>query len=280
MPTQKTPKKAPLRQPTVKRTNQPAVQQSAAGWFWPVPSTRITQTYNPQHRAVDVGIPIGTPIIAPRGGKIIRARPDASGYGNLVVIQTAEGQQIYLGHLNAFSVKEGEEVKPGQLLGFSGNTGRSTGPHLHYEVRTGDYSRVDPLALDYQGNEQYPRAGSNITNVLPSTPGSLRVVSSAAPGQPQPMVSKQIPPQAEHPGLVKTILQNPPSKILKAALESKPSDIAAGIASGMNLKASNIVVAVIGVMIVGIGLTGLILGETSKVAAQPVAEAIKGALRK
>lgn len=128
---------------------------------WPVyQSAPITQRYgeNPggytkgctpdgSHNGLDFGIPEGTPIYAAAGGVVIRAGMDSTGYGLHVRLQH-EGFATIYGHLRSTAVKAGQQVKAGQVIGESGNTGNSTGPHLHFEVRTvADKctSTVDPL---------------------------------------------------------------------------------------------------------------------------------------
>ncbi|HSA16417.1 MAG TPA: M23 family metallopeptidase, partial [Spirochaetota bacterium] len=59
------------------------------------------------------------------------------GYGHLVVIQHEMGYRTYYGHLSGYNVKPGETVEPGDLIAYSGNSGRTTGPHLHFEIRRG-----------------------------------------------------------------------------------------------------------------------------------------------
>lgn len=107
----------------------------------------ITQRFgeNPQwypltkgHNGIDFGIPLRTPIYATLPGKVVRVAPDSTGYGNHIRIQHDNNLLSLYGHLdekNYALVKEGDLVLAGQQIGWSGNTGRSTGPHLHYEVR-------------------------------------------------------------------------------------------------------------------------------------------------
>jgi len=109
----------------------------------------ITQIFgvNPQwypltngHNGIDYGIPLRTSVYATLPGRVIRVGADGSGYGNHIRIQHADNLISLYGHLdehNWHNVQEGQEVVAGWEIGFSGNTGRSTGPHLHYEVREG-----------------------------------------------------------------------------------------------------------------------------------------------
>lgn len=89
------------------------------------------------HPGVDLSADMGTPVYAPANGVVQLARYNAgNGYGYLVVLEHNFGFKTRFAHLSRKDVvKEGEFVKKGQLIGYSGNTGLSTGPHLHYEVR-------------------------------------------------------------------------------------------------------------------------------------------------
>ncbi|WP_407332286.1 peptidoglycan DD-metalloendopeptidase family protein [Enterovibrio sp. 27052020O] len=88
------------------------------------------------HLGLDLTADIGTPVYAPADGVVEYKRPSRkTGYGNLLKIDHAFGFMTLYAHLDKFNVNTGEFVKKGDLIGWSGNTGLSTGPHLHYEVR-------------------------------------------------------------------------------------------------------------------------------------------------
>ncbi|MFJ8821256.1 transglycosylase family protein [Streptomyces sp. NPDC102467] len=99
------------------------------------------------HTGVDFAVPTGTTVKAVAAGKIVSAGWGGS-YGYEVVIRHADGHYSQYGHLSALSVKSGQRVVEGQRIARSGSTGNSTGPHLHFEVRTGPGfgSDIDPLA--------------------------------------------------------------------------------------------------------------------------------------
>lgn len=97
---------------------------------------------NEQHQGIDIGALYGTPIHAPANGRVVFAGRQAA-YGNLVVIDHGGGITTRYGHLSRFDVNAGDRLTKGELLGFVGSTGRSTGPHLHYEVRV-DERAVNP----------------------------------------------------------------------------------------------------------------------------------------
>lgn len=102
--------------------------------------TKGASTY---HKGVDWATPIGTPVAASNAGTVVTAGW-VSGYGYAVFINHADGRQTRYGHLSKVLVKVGQTVSQGQKIALSGNTGRSTGPHLHFEIRING-SAVNPL---------------------------------------------------------------------------------------------------------------------------------------
>ena len=97
------------------------------------------------HEGVDLAAPVGTPVYATGEGKVIFAGWQ-SGYGNLIKVQHELGTETRYGHLSKIKVKVGQKVSQGSLIGAMGNTGRSTGPHLHYEVRVNGRA-VNPMTF-------------------------------------------------------------------------------------------------------------------------------------
>jgi murein DD-endopeptidase MepM/ murein hydrolase activator NlpD len=95
------------------------------------------------HKGLDVSAPTGTPIYAPGKGKVSFAGRDG-GYGLALAITHSSGLVTRYAHLHGASVRNGQTVGRGELVGYVGNTGRSTGPHLHYEVRLNGVP-VDPI---------------------------------------------------------------------------------------------------------------------------------------
>jgi murein DD-endopeptidase MepM/ murein hydrolase activator NlpD len=96
------------------------------------------------HAGIDLAAPIGTPIYATADGTVDRAEWNHGGYGNLVEINHGHGIQTRYGHLTRYIVSIGQQVKRGELIAYMGSTGRSTGSHLHYEVRI-DGQPVNPV---------------------------------------------------------------------------------------------------------------------------------------
>ena len=95
------------------------------------------------HPGLDIAVPMGTDVAATASGEVVFASRQ-SGYGNLVIINHGNGVTTRYGHLSAISVTAGQQMSRGKTLGLSGNTGRSTGPHVHYEIRENGYP-VNPL---------------------------------------------------------------------------------------------------------------------------------------
>lgn len=115
-----------------------------SSYFGPRPSPTAGASSN--HGAVDIPVSYA-PVYAPADGKVIIAR-SLSGYGNYIMIDHGNGYYTGFGHLSAYNVSQGQTVSRGQQIATSGNTGISTGPHLHYEVYIGGTAnsyRVDPL---------------------------------------------------------------------------------------------------------------------------------------
>lgn len=102
------------------------------------------------HEGLDIAVDFGTPAAATADGLVIYAAPHA-GYGNLVIVYHSNGITSRYGHLSRISVEAGQRVKRGDQVGNVGSTGRSTGPHVHYEIRENDQA-VDPLR--YAGQTQ------------------------------------------------------------------------------------------------------------------------------
>ena len=92
------------------------------------------------HPGIDISVPRGTKVAAPADGVVVFAAARA-GYGNAIVIDHGFGVVTRYGHMDGFNVRPGQRVKRGDVIGFSGNTGRSTAPHLHYEVWVNDQAR-------------------------------------------------------------------------------------------------------------------------------------------
>lgn len=132
----------------------------------PAPGHRITSGFGKRrdpligrsafHAGIDMGLASGTPVHATGAGTVIRAGRNG-GYGKMVEIRHASGLTTRYAHLSRILVKKGQAVSPGMVIAKSGTTGRSTGPHLHYEVRKGDKA-VNPMT--------YMKAGTRLGEYL------------------------------------------------------------------------------------------------------------------
>ena len=120
--------------------------KSKPTYMYPVTNWVVTSTFGSRwgrmHEGIDVGVPIGTTVRASRAGQIVTAGW-VGGYGNCVIIDHGDGVCTRYGHLSQFTVSVGQYVNQGDQIALSGNTGRSTGPHLHFEIRVGGEA-VDP----------------------------------------------------------------------------------------------------------------------------------------
>ena len=100
-------------------------------------SSAFGSRWGGKHYGIDLAAPLGTPIVAAADGVVLEAGP-ASGYGNVIYIEDAEGFVHVYGHMRYLNVEAGQVVRAGEQIAKVGNEGRSTGPHLHWEVRLGD----------------------------------------------------------------------------------------------------------------------------------------------
>jgi murein DD-endopeptidase MepM/ murein hydrolase activator NlpD len=119
---------------------------STEGFIWPVQgvvTSNFGRRWGRMHTGIDIGAPGGTPIAASKAGEVIYAGW-LGGYGNLVVVDHGDSVVTLYAHQSKMGVVEGQPVEQGQVVGFVGTTGRSTGNHLHFEVRV-DTEPQDPL---------------------------------------------------------------------------------------------------------------------------------------
>lgn len=127
--------------------------QNALPYYWPIAGGHFTSFYGPRispfgysrdfHTGIDLADSIGTPIYAAGDGNIMTTGM-TGGYGLMVKVRHPYGFITLYGHMSTIYVRTGQFVKKGQIIGRVGNTGRVTGPHLHYEVRIQDRA-IDPL---------------------------------------------------------------------------------------------------------------------------------------
>jgi lipoprotein NlpD len=139
---------APLA-PTQGGTSLPAAQ-SKAPLRWPVASPRLSSLFGTRwgkpHEGIDMAAPTGTPVLAASAGEVIYAGDQVRGYGNMVVLKHAGDLVTVYAHNSLLLVHTGDRVAVGQEIARVGDTGRSTAPHLHFEVRRGEIPQ-DPIPL-------------------------------------------------------------------------------------------------------------------------------------
>lgn len=155
------------------------------GFHMPTPSTKITSPFGPRwrrmHNGLDLKVNIGDTIVAAFDGKVRIVKYERRGYGKYVVIRHDNGLETVYGHLSKQLVEENQLVKAGEVIGLGGNTGRSTGSHLHFETRflgiainpiyMFDFPKQDIVVDTYTFRKAkgVKRAGSHDTQVADGT---------------------------------------------------------------------------------------------------------------
>lgn len=123
-------------------------------WSYPITPTKVNSKYmvrhGRNHNGVDLDLETGDSVRVAFDGVVRKVTYDKGGYGNLVVVRHPNGLETYYGHLSKQLVSEGELVKAGELIGLGGSTGRSTGPHLHFEIRYKGQSFDPERLFDYE----------------------------------------------------------------------------------------------------------------------------------
>lgn len=151
-----------------------------SGFAMPTHQTKITSNFGPRwrrmHNGIDIKVYIGDTIRAAFDGKIRIVKYERRGYGKYVVIRHENGLETVYGHLSKQLVKEDEYVKAGEPIGLGGNTGRSTGSHLHFETRVlgqainpaflFDFANQDIVADSYMFYKKGVRKGSGNANSI------------------------------------------------------------------------------------------------------------------
>ncbi len=118
---------------------------AGSGYLWPTTDRRINQYFGLRHTGVDIAGKTGNPNYAVKGGKVIKSQCGWNGgYGCYIIVDHGGGVTTLYAHNSKLLVSVGETVEQGQAIGLLGSTGRSTGPHLHFEVRIGG-AKVNPL---------------------------------------------------------------------------------------------------------------------------------------
>lgn len=130
--------------------NHAQANRMAKDWQWPLKKISITSMYGKRgrrfHEGVDLRAPSGTPVFAAADGEVMYSGARISGYGKMVVVKHDKDLVTVYAHNSKNLVRKGEKVKRGQKIALSGNTGRTSGPHLHFEVRSG-VQPLDPMMI-------------------------------------------------------------------------------------------------------------------------------------
>ncbi|GGS84531.1 M23 family metallopeptidase [Streptomyces chromofuscus] len=137
-----------------------AAAKKAVSWVSPVKGYRLSASYaqaggmwQSTHSGQDFAVATGTKVVAAHGGTVVKAGGNGAGdgpaYGNAVVVKHSNGTYSQYAHLSRVDVRVGQVVATGQRIALSGNTGNSSGPHLHFEIRTtANYgTAIDPVAF-------------------------------------------------------------------------------------------------------------------------------------
>lgn len=131
--------------PAIQPVKNDDLKRTASGY-----GMRIDPIYKirKMHNGMDFSAPIGTEVYATGDATVKEVKRSRSGFGNLIILDHGFGIETYYAHLNEFNVRENQKVTRGEIIGFVGNSGKSTGPHLHYEVRRNDQP-VNPINYYY-----------------------------------------------------------------------------------------------------------------------------------
>ncbi len=189
----------PSRQFEVDNTSQALMLGTAWSLDWPVPpGTRITSGFGwrdhpvlgkPQfHGGIDLGVGEGTPVHATSAGVVRRASEDALN-GRIVIVDHGHGVWTAYCHNSRLLVSVGQQVRAGDVIAESGNTGRSTGPHVHYQLELA-HQPIDPLAF---------KGRAPVALALPPSP-SPGSPTPTRPAAPAPKMSDALKSAFEHAG--------------------------------------------------------------------------------
>lgn len=138
-------------QPSGAEPGKPAPEnpRTAPKFLWPVDGGYVSSFFGWRnskrfHDGIDIMAPSGTKVFASKSGQVIYSDSRIRGYGNMIVIRHNEGYHTVYSHNKTNKVRKGDIVSQGDVIALVGNTGHSSGPHLHFEIRKGKYSK-DPL---------------------------------------------------------------------------------------------------------------------------------------
>lgn len=205
------------------------------GFAMPTPSRVITSKFGPrwhrQHQGLDIKVYIGDTIRAAFDGKVRVVRYDRNGYGNYVVIRHPNGLETLYGHMSKHLVVDDQIVRAGEPIGLGGNTGRSTGSHLHFETRlvgkaidpalmfdfvnqdvTGDFYVTDIGAVVKDGMSSSPSSYGEIPNGQESGGNSVESSQARILANAKPVSQHSAPVPAAAKKDTKSVSKVPPQK--------------------------------------------------------------------
>ena len=162
-----------VKEPTIDAPVLPGEMQDMKAEGGQLPSKYTSSPYGYRwgrlHSGVDYAINTGTPVSVIQPGKVSYAGWDDGGYGYMILISHPGGNSTLYGHMSKINVKSGQMVEPGTVIGNVGSTGRSTGPHVHFEVRQGSKR----LAIPTSEGDKYFRFGGNV-KVVSQKPAGMQ----------------------------------------------------------------------------------------------------------
>jgi len=137
-------------EPQKSSASQKRLRSITSNWAWPLENVRVTSDFGPRsgehHEGIDLKATSGTPVYSVGSGVVLYAGSRISGYGNMVILGHEGDLSTIYAHNSRLFVKKGQQIQSGQKIALSGNTGKSSGPHLHFEVRSGLVA-LDPLKV-------------------------------------------------------------------------------------------------------------------------------------
>ena len=146
----KTPGAGPAKKGEPPPTSTTVPERYSGEMRWPVDAGIISSEYGERHgrmhKGIDIAADVGEPVYAITAGEVLYAGDGLQGYGNVVIIRHDRRVSSLYAHNTELKVKQGDQVSQGTLVALLGSTGRSTGPHVHFEIRDGD-NTVNPHAL-------------------------------------------------------------------------------------------------------------------------------------
>ncbi len=139
-------------------STNPVVPLGNGDYIWPVPASKVISSgfgkrWGRQHEGIDIPAQVGVHILSTNDGVVVYAGDQLTGYGNMIVISHPDGFFSVYAHNKKNFVKKGVNVHKGQVIATIGKTGRTTGPHLHFEIRTSDKA-YDPVTF-FDRNQKF-----------------------------------------------------------------------------------------------------------------------------